>query len=336
MFKTYRKEIAFALAAIEEATSLCQRIQFEMSPSSVSKTDHSPVTAADFASQAVVARHLELAFPNETLVAEEESSLLRGDDSRGLLDAVTRYVATIFSEATPDRVCQWIDHGAGEPGERFWTLDPIDGTKGFLRGGQYVIALALIEQGKVILGAMGCPNLNLQLLPASGGNGVTLVGLRGQGAWVYAPGGKQSTKITISSCKRSNCARILSSYESTHTDPEMLISLKLKLGIEKPLIRMDSQAKYAVLANGGGELIFRLPSPFRPKYDERIWDHATGSLIVEEAGGQVTDLRGAELDFGAGRVLKNNTGILASNGFLHESALEAIRELGADRRPEAS
>jgi 3'(2'), 5'-bisphosphate nucleotidase len=43
--------------------------------------------------------------------------------------------------------------------DRYWTLDPIDGTKGFLRGDQYAIALALVEHGEVVLGVLGCPNL---------------------------------------------------------------------------------------------------------------------------------------------------------------------------------
>ena len=42
---------------------------------------------------------------------------------------------------------------------RYWTLDPIDGTKGFLRGDQYAVALGLIDDGEVILGVLGCPNL---------------------------------------------------------------------------------------------------------------------------------------------------------------------------------
>ena len=52
-----------------------------------------------------------------------------------------------------------IDHGNGEPADLFWTLDPIDGTKGFLRGDQYAVALALIKEGKPVLGVLGCPNL---------------------------------------------------------------------------------------------------------------------------------------------------------------------------------
>ena len=61
-----------------------------------------------------------------------------------------------------DEVCRWIDHGGGSQySERFWTLDPIDGTKGFLRGEQYAVALALIVEGRIAVAALACPNLRV-------------------------------------------------------------------------------------------------------------------------------------------------------------------------------
>jgi 3'(2'), 5'-bisphosphate nucleotidase len=92
---------------------------------------------------------------------------------------------------------------------------------------------------------------------------------------------------------------------------------------------MDSQAKYAVLASGHGELYLRLLSPKRPDYREKIWDQAAGSLLVEEAGGTVTDLHGKSLDFAAGKTLANNRGILASNQHLHLQSVNALRAIGA-------
>ena len=92
---------------------------------------------------------------------------------------------------------------------------------------------------------------------------------------------------------------------------------------------MDSQAKYAVLAAGKGDLLLRLLSPSRPDYREKIWDQAAGSIVLEEAGGKITDLHGKELDFRTGRSLTNNRGILASNGALHGAALQALSEIGA-------
>jgi 3'-phosphoadenosine 5'-phosphosulfate (PAPS) 3'-phosphatase len=101
------------------------------------------------------------------------------------------------------------------------------------------------------------------------------------------------------------------------------------LGIAVPPVSMDSQAKYAVLAAGQGELYLRLLSPDKPDYREKIWDQAAGALIIEEAGGQVTDLNGKALDFTTGRSLVNNRGILATNRALHPLALQALRQIGA-------
>jgi 3'(2'), 5'-bisphosphate nucleotidase len=101
------------------------------------------------------------------------------------------------------------------------------------------------------------------------------------------------------------------------------------LGIAAKPVRMDSQAKYAVLATGRGELYLRLLSPQKPNYREKIWDQAAGSLIVEEAGGKVTDLHGIPLDFTAGKTLAKNHGILASNQYLHDAAINALHTIGA-------
>ncbi|MGN1274751.1 MAG: inositol monophosphatase family protein, partial [Thermoguttaceae bacterium] len=77
------------------------------------------------------------------------------------------------------------------------------------------------------------------------------------------------------------------------------------------------------------DLLFRLISAKMPDYKEKIWDQAAGSIILEEAGGRVTDLDGKPLDFSQGYTLKQNRGICASNGLLHDLAVKAIEEIGA-------
>jgi len=60
----------------------------------------------------------------------------------------------------PDEVLDWIGAGAADvTADEYWTLDPIDGTKGFLRGDQYAVALDLVEAGEVVAGVLGGPNL---------------------------------------------------------------------------------------------------------------------------------------------------------------------------------
>ena len=125
--------------------SLMRLIQRETVVSSLTKGDKSPVTVADFTAQAVIGRILSQAFPEVPLVAEEISTALRAPDGANILAQVTGYVSRLIPEADEASVCEWIDYGGAEPGKQFWVLDPIDGTKGFLRGDQYAVALALVE-----------------------------------------------------------------------------------------------------------------------------------------------------------------------------------------------
>jgi adhesin HecA-like repeat protein len=98
-----------------------------------------------------------------------------------------------------------------------------------------------------------------------------------------------------------------------------------ELGAKRPPLRMDSQAKYGILARGEGTVYLRLPT--KKSYVEKIWDHAAGAIIVEEAGGRVTDLYGKPLDFSRGRTLDNNQGIVATNGKLHQRMLQAVKSV---------
>lgn len=86
---------------------------------------------------------------------------------------------------------------------------------------------------------------------------------------------------------------------------------------------MDSQAKHVTIAAGSSDLLMRFPPD--PGFHDAVWDQAPGSLLIEEAGGRVTDLAGQPLDFTSGRRLLRNTGIVASNGLIHGAVLEAVQ-----------
>ena len=319
----------FARDAVRSAALLAREIQRELNPSAMTKPDRTPVTVADFAVQALIGSLLDRAYPGATLVAEEDAAALRAPDARPVLDAVADFVGRYADHAAPENVCEWIDRGASDPSEAFWVLDPIDGTKGFVRGGQYAVALAYIVAGQVQIGALGCPNLSTEADPDRPGRGAVLQAVRGVGAWVFPLETQPETKtrLRVSRCATPQNARVLRSVESSHTNVDRFGALLDELGVTASPVCMDSQAKYAVLAAGRGDLLFRLLPERQPDYRECIWDQAAGALIVEEAGGAITDLRGAALDFSAGRRLARNYGVLASNGRLHDPALAALKRL---------
>jgi len=328
------KELEFAIELVAECTAMARKIQGRMVSSALEKTDRSPVTVADFALQALAGRRILDAFPDARLVAEESSDALRQEENSKTVRAVSEFLAETFPDTIPDKVRDWIDAGQSEAEGRYWVLDPIDGTKGFLRNAHYAVALALVEEGELLLGVLGCPTLALEpngesrsydLSPV--GPGVILYAEKGAGTWIRNSG--SDTRLEVSRRKEPAQARILRSFETGHTDASMLSAIARLVGIRNEPVKMDSQAKYALLAAGCADLLFRLISPKRPDYREKIWDQAAGVLIVREAGGRVTDLDGRELDFTTGQRLERNRGIIASNSRLHEAALEAVGTLGA-------
>jgi 3'(2'), 5'-bisphosphate nucleotidase len=328
MLDLTQPEIRFAIDTVHAATLLVQRVQTALVTASLTKEDRSPVTVGDFAAQALVGRRLQAAFPADPLVAEEDSQTLRADPVA--LGLVTRFLDDPAASATSAQVCTWIDRGGSQGGDRFWTLDPIDGTKGFLRGDQYAVALALVVDGQVQVGALGCPYLSDGYRPDLEGSGSLAVAARGQGTWVASLDGLDTwERLHVSGRDDPGAARLFRSFEAGHTNVGQIDAFAAALGIESEPVRMDSQAKYVVLAAGKGDLLLRLLSPAKPDYREKIWDQAAGSIILEEAGGRITDLDGQSLDFTTGRSLTHNRGILATNGALHPAALAALRRIGA-------
>ncbi|HPO12593.1 MAG TPA: 3'(2'),5'-bisphosphate nucleotidase [Candidatus Hydrogenedentes bacterium] len=322
-------DVRFAVDVVQQAARLCRRIQTGMAMLGLTKSDFSPVTVADYAVQAFVGHALAGHDPEAVLVGEEKADALREDTGQKVLDVVTQFVGKMIEDASSDNVLTWIDRGGAEPTNRYWTLDPVDGTKGYLRGGQYAVALALLEHGEVKLGVLGCPNLGEHCAPVSCGAGAILVGQRGEGS-AYAMMDMDPLEfmpLHVSDCRDASQARVLRSFESSHTNADDTNAIAQRLGISAEPVLMDSLAKFAVLAAGGGEMMFRFPPQDRPGYQEKIWDNAAGAVILEEAGGRVTDIWGKPLDFTTGRRLTNNSGIFASNGWLHEAGVNAIKEV---------
>ncbi|HHS12924.1 MAG TPA: 3'(2'),5'-bisphosphate nucleotidase [bacterium] len=310
------------LEAVRRAALLCETVADGLTGEDTArKEDRSPVTVADFGSQALIIHALRKAFPREAVVAEEDTRLLRKDD--GLLKRVSEAVQSVDPSLSREDILTCIDGGDEPPDfhDVYWTLDPIDGTKGFLRGDQYAVALAKIDQGQVCLAVLACPRFSLN--EKDTGTGSLAWAVRGKGAWIRSLTGKGANPLRVDSVKDPRNARFCESWERGHGTHEVHEGIAARLGISRPSLRMDSQAKYLAVARGDVSLYLRLA---RGKaYREKIWDHAAGALLVAEAGGRVTDFASRTLDFSQGRRLENHVGILVSNGHWHDVILDAVR-----------
>ncbi|KAF8046569.1 hypothetical protein N665_3609s0001 [Sinapis alba] len=355
------REMDTAVRVVHLASSLCVKVQEKLRlPSSTnghvkSKDDDSPVTVADWGVQAIVSWVLAQVFggQNLSIVAEEDTESLSKAESLGLLGAVSSAVNEALSEASkyglpkPDKPLGTTDileaigrcNSVGGPKGRHWVLDPVDGTLGFVRGDQYAVALALIENGKVLLGVLGCPNYPLKKECLSNGcnqsraagsvaKGCVMYAKRGSGqAWMQPliPGGypESATLLKVSSVDDPVLATVCEPVERANSNHLFTAGLTNSMGVRKQPMRVYSMVKYAAIACGDAEVFMKFA---QSSYKEKIWDHAAGVVIVEEAGGVVTDAGGRNLDFSKGVYLEGlDRGIIACSGqVLHEKLIGAV------------
>ncbi|RKP03091.1 hypothetical protein CXG81DRAFT_502, partial [Caulochytrium protostelioides] len=338
----YDTEKAVAIAAVARACQLTHRVFHQLVADQViTKDDQSPVTVADYGAQAVVLHALAAAFPADPVVAEE--AIEEGSASAAQLEAVRALVNGVLP--TPLALADIkaaINRGAHDPSVdpqgRFWTLDPIDGTKGFLRGDQYAVCLCLIDRGVPQVAVMGGPNLPLSLAStaeapihqqAAAPRGALLIAVRGEGVeqrWLDVATGtvrEGGVPVQMRATTAPSDAAFVEGVEHGHSDQATQNMVATRLGI-RGHVQMDSQCKYAVLARGDADVYLRLP--VKPGYREKIWDHAPGVLLVQEAGGIVTDMHGAPLDFTRGRTLVDQQGVIAASAHFHPLVMEVLRD----------
>ncbi|MEO6651839.1 MAG: inositol monophosphatase family protein [Ilumatobacteraceae bacterium] len=224
--------------------------------------------------------------------------------------------AVVDAAVTAVRAAATVGLGAASPSGRYWTLDPIDGTK-FVRGDQYATALALIDDGEVVLGVLGCPRFE-----TAAGSGVHFVAV-GATTEAYSSDDPTSQPVTVADPGSLAAARFCESVEPGHSDHDQSSEIAARLEISTDPFRIDSQWKYGALARGDASIYLRLPT--RADYVAKIWDHAAGKLVVQFAGGTVTDVDGEPLDFSRGSTRAGNRGIVATSGALHDEVLAAVQ-----------
>ena len=315
-----------AVEAVVAASRVCREVQARLvAGASLQKGDKSPVTVADFAAQAIVSHLLAEVAPSIPMVGEEDAAALREAGNEGLRDKVVASVQAVLPSLSAEGVLAAIDRGTygGGPTGRHWVLDPIDGTKGFLRLDQYAVALALIEDGQVVLGVLGCPNLPVNAADDTAGRGCIFVAVKGEAAVQRGVDDPTEHAITVDPVADPADARFCESVEKAHTSQSDSAMVAERLGIQHPPYRIDSQCKYAAVARGDAAVYLRLPT--RPGYVEKTWDHAAGVAVIEAAGGTVTDCRGVPLDFSIGRTLEKNKGVIVTNGRFHDQVVAAVR-----------
>jgi 3'(2'), 5'-bisphosphate nucleotidase len=311
------------LRAVRQGMTLCREVQ-KTHITRNEKGGHEPVTIADYGTQAIVNQAIMRHFPGDAIISEESgqqfSTLVTSDQQK----QVAQLVSAILGESvTVDTLVEWLDYGKVSDDTitpaRTWLVDPVDGTKGFLAGRHYVIAVGFMRDSQphaAVVGAPAYPNTE---------KGVLFHAIDGA-AYAHVSGNGETNRMYVSHRTDAADARALESVEKGHVGLERLARVRHFAGISNSLVEQaDSQEKYARIAAGDADIYMRL-SRLKSTRPHFVWDHMPGALLVTNAGGIVTGLDGEPLDFTQGKTLQNK-GVIATNGAYHNRILEGVHSL---------
>jgi len=235
------------------------------------KADDSPVTQADREANALIVRVLGAEFADDGILSEE----LPDDGSRLIK-------------------------------QRVWMVDPLDGTKDFIRGRDgFSVMIGLIDGARPVLGVIYQP-IGDKLYWAT----------RGDSAFVQRGGGA-AERMHVSDVREPAQIRMVAS--KSHRTPE-IDKVRAELGISDELNVGSVGLKLGLIAEGLRDLYVN------PAGHSKLWDACGPEAILAEAGGRLSDVTGAPLDY-RGAELGNVRGLIASNGILHDEVVARLAVL---------
>jgi len=300
----FKKELTFAVKLVRKATEITEWFRkhgFE----SFLKSDQSPVTLADLASQLYIISELKYYFPNDEIIAEEENINFINLNAENLMKQC-------FNELNLEnlKVIKENIGYRGKSSERQWTIDPIDGTQGYQKGLPYAVGIGLMSKSIPKVCAIAAPNYNessISIFKAE----------EDQGAQASYDN-NDFKQILVNKNEDLHNIRLC---HSLHYDKPWVINFAKRIGI-KHFIQVDSMIKFCMVAEGTAELYIK---PL-DKEHSFTWDFMPGDLIVREARGSVTDLNGERLKFKKERCIWTAPGIIASNGIIQKKILELYQK----------
>ena len=230
-----------------------------------------PVTIADRTASKIIVENLQEIFPTDGILSEEE------------IDPPERL----------DRV-------------RVWMIDPIDGTKGFIKkDGDFAVQIGLTENGMSTLGVVYLPAEN-----------VLYYACKDAGAFVVE---REKPPVRLRVSDETNFTKMNLAISRNHHSPKMNRVIE-DFGIKQEIQRGSVGLKVGLIARQICDLYIHL-SP-RTKF----WDTCAPQIILEEAGGKMTDIFGAPFVYNLSDV-QNHNGVLASNGIVHEEVVLRLKPL---------
>lgn len=295
----------------------------------LAKKDGSQVTPADIALQIVVVRHLRERLGLVRIIAEETLASLSGDSTawHHVEVAMEEFAAWWgWPLANREELERLLLLGSEFHAGPYWSIDPIDGTSGWVDGRACCTCIAHVQDGQADLGGIvmaPAPPDWINAVPAVR-EGIALVAGRGRGCWAlrFDESGAllDGTRVARGSSHRPP-VWLCSVRGGPRTDRAQRILHRA--GCAGATLPIDSQCKYGLVALGVGDVAMRAARPGTAP--EQAWDHAAGMLLAAEAGAAATDMQGATVAFDEAGLLSLNMGTLACGADIHPAILGAAQ-----------
>jgi 3'(2'), 5'-bisphosphate nucleotidase len=294
----YQNELQIASDVVTKTSEISEWFR-ETGFRIIEKQDHSPVTLADYAGQIYINHHLKKHFPKDQIIAEEHI--------KDLTDRQERIIRTCFQDLNiPIKKFESSLNYRGTTSRRQWTVDPIDGTKGFIANLSYSIGIGFMVNTEPIVSAIASPNFDER------GLGIFRAEL-GQGAEA-SYNKKKFQSIHVSNELDLSKAKVCISL---HNVSEKTLKFLKKHNIRKSSqLQMDGMGKFCKVADGTADYYFHLN---RSKMF--VWDYCPGDLLVREAGGKSTDIKNNRLKFRDNLCVISAPGYVFCNNAIHKKLL---------------
>lgn len=190
--------------------------------------------------------------------------------------------------------------------KRVWIIDPIDGTAGFIKkDGDFAVQIGLAENGLPIVGVVLLPARNA-LYYASKANGAFLIE-------------ENAPPVRLRVSDETDFSKMNLAVSRNHRSPKMSRIVK-DYGFRREIQRGSVGVKVGLIAEKMCDLYIHL------SHRTKFWDTCGPQVILEEAGGKLTDIFGYPIRYDLSDV-QNHNGILASNGICHDSVVQNLRPL---------
>jgi len=233
------------------------------------KPGDEPVTAADRRANELIVAGLAASFPTDPIVSEELPS------TEAMLDV-----------------------------PRLWLVDPIDGTKDFIRGGDgFAVMIGLVLDGVPVLGVVHQPTLDRTFFATPDGGAHVVIG-------------DTIERLGVSTVALAAEARLVASASHRSADIDRV---KAELGIANELNIGSVGVKLCLIANGSRDLYVN------PSAKTKAWDTCAPEAILVGAGGRLSDLFGAPIEYRS--ELHHRRGLVASNGHMHAEVVGKLAPL---------